>query len=147
MTPIEVPPIDPRREQALLQAFDAHWGVSDASGSRSRPRRRHVSWSWVSAMSAAVLVAAVATLNWLVVTTHAPIDQVPDETPVDMSGFVFLPGASAWPRFESGSLVRMDVPVSALSALGLQAHSATGLVKAEVVIGQDGVARAIRVIQ
>jgi hypothetical protein len=138
MAPIEVPPIDPRREQALLQAFDSHW---------LRARKRPMRWSWASAMTAAALVATVVGLNWLVVANRAPIESIPDEPRVDMTGFVPLPGAGAWPRFESGSLVRMDVPVSALSVLGLQAHSATGLVKAEVVIGQDGVARAIRVVQ
>jgi hypothetical protein len=138
MARIEVPPIDPRREQALLNAFDAHW---------VRPRKRRVPWSWVPATTAAALVATVAGLNWLVFTNAPPVEPIPDEPPVDMTGFVPLPGAGAWPRFESGSLVRMDVPVSALSGLGLQAQSPTGLVKADVVIGQDGVARAIRVVQ
>lgn len=141
MAPIEVPPIDPRREQALLEAFDAHWAQP------RQPGPRHAPWSWVPAMTAAALVATVAGLNWLVFTNTTPVEPIPDEPPVDMTGFVPLPGAGAWPRIESGSLVRMDVPVSALMGLGLQTQSATGLVKAEVVIGQDGVARAIRVVQ
>ena len=138
MTPIEVPPTDPRRERALLEAFDAHW---------AHPRKRRTSWSWVPATTAAALVTVVAGLNWLVFTNATPGEPIPDQPPVDMTGFVPLPGAAAWPRLESGSLVRMDVPVSALSVLGLRAQSNTGLVKAEVVIGQDGVARAIRLIQ
>ena len=98
-------------------------------------------------MTAAALVAAVAGLNWLVVRNHPRTDPPSAEETVDMSGFVTLPGAAAWPPFERGSLVRMALPVSALSALGVQGQSPTGIVQADVVVGQDGVARAIRVVQ
>ena len=103
--------------------------------------------SWSTALTAVVLAASVAALNWMVVRNHTSVDSVPAEAASDMAGFVALPGAEAWPHFESGSLVRMDFPVSALAALGLQAESPTGVVQADVVVGQDGVARAIRVVQ
>ena len=140
MTQLEVPPIDPGRERALLEAFDAHWAQPLVA------RFRWPRWNWMPAMTAAALVATVAGLNWLVVRDplNAP---TPSEPAVDMAGFVPLPGADAWPPIESGSLVRMDLPAAALAALGLRGPSSNGVVKADVVVGQDGVARAIRVVQ
>ena len=136
MTHFEVPPIDPEREQALLAAFDAHW---------AQPRPRSARWSLGAA---AALAAAIVGLNWLVVSNTPGFDPVPAEPAFDMTGFVPWPGAEAWPRFESGSLVRVDLPVSALAALGLPAPSSTvSVVQADIVVGQDGFARAVRVVQ
>ena len=136
MTHIEVPPIDPEREQALLAAFDAHW---------ARPRPRSSRWSLGTA---AALTAAVVGLNWLVVSNTPRVDPVPAEPAFDMTGFVPWPGAEAWPRFESGSLVRVDLPVSALIALGLPVPLSTASVmQADIVVGQDGFARAVRLVQ
>jgi hypothetical protein len=58
----------------------------------------------------------------------------PDETP-DSTDFVAWPGATAWPPFESGELIRIDIPTE------------VGVVQAEVLVGQDGFARAIRLVQ
>ena len=136
MTHIDVPPIDPEREQALLAAFDAHW---------AQPRPRTSRWSLGTA---AALAAAIVGLNWLVVSNTPIIDSGPAEPAFDMTGFVPWPGADAWPRFESGSLVRIDLPVSALAALGLPVPSSTvSVVQADIVVGQDGFARAVRVVQ
>lgn len=136
MAHLEVPPIDPEREQALLAAFDAHW---------AQPRQRSSRWSLGTA---AALAAAIVGLNWLVVSNTPRIDQMPTEPAFDMTGFVPWPGAEAWPRFESGSLIRVDLPVSALIALGLPMPSSTvSVVQADIVVGQDGFARAVRVVQ
>src|SRR5438046_1638734 len=107
---IDVPPIDPAREQALLAAFDAHW---------ARPRPAMSRWGWAAA---AALVAVTVTLNWLVIATmrparHSawrdggPIDVGVPDSAADLAGFVPWPGADAWPPFESGSLVRVELPV------------------------------------
>ena len=136
MTHIDVPPIDPNREQALLAAFDAHW---------AQPAARSTRWSLGAA---AALAAAIVGLNWLVVSNTPGVDGVPEEPAFDMTGFVAWPGAEAWPRFESGSLVRVDLPVSALIALGLPMPGSTvSVVQADIVVGQDGFARAVRVVQ
>lgn len=136
MTHIEVPPIDPQRERELLAAFDAHW---------AQPRPRSSRWAFGTA---AALAAAIVGLNWLVVSNAPTVEPVPAETAFDMTGFVPWPGAEAWPRFESGSLVRVDLPVSALIALGLPVPSSTvSTVQADIVVGQDGFARAVRVVQ
>jgi hypothetical protein len=67
---------------------------------------------------------------------------------VDVDGFIPWPGAATWPPFESGELVRVELPVEALPALGL-ATRASGMgmfVQADVLVGQDGFARAVRVV-
>jgi hypothetical protein len=49
-------------------------------------------------------------------------------------------------RLESGQVVRVEVPVSTLIALGLpiSAESRNRSVQADLLVGQDGLARAIR---
>lgn len=134
---IDVPPIDPRREQALLAAFDAHW---------ARPRARDGHWAWTTA--AIALIAIVVALNWLVVTGAPRINRVMPDPASDLAGFVPWPGAQAWPPLESGELRRIDLPASALPALGLwPPASGASVVQVEIVVGQDGFARAIRLVQ
>ena len=136
MTHIEVPPIDPERERALLAAFDAHW---------AQPHRRRAHWSLGTA---AALAAAIVGLNWIVLSNTPRVEPVPADPAFDMTGFVPWPGAEAWPRFESGTLVRVDLPVSALIALGLPVPPSTASVmQADIVVGQDGFARAVRLVQ
>jgi hypothetical protein len=134
---IEVPPIDPERERALLAVFDAYW---------ARPRPRRSRWVWTTA-AAALIVLAVG-LNWIVVT-HPPRSRAETADAVaDSAGFVPWPGSDAGPPFESGALIRVDLPVSALPALGLwPPSSAAGVVQADIVVGQDGSARAVRLVQ
>lgn len=62
--------------------------------------------------------------------------------------FVTLPGAARLPRFESGSIVRIDLPLSSLAAYGIDISAAgrTGPVPADVLVGQDGEPRAIRLV-
>lgn len=62
--------------------------------------------------------------------------------------FTPLPGASALPAFESGSVVRVELPVAALPAYGLSIvpDPTRPSVEADVIVGQDGQARAIRLV-
>lgn len=63
--------------------------------------------------------------------------------------FVPWPGASTLPAFESGQLVRTELPASALPILGIATPARiTGTtVAADVLVGQDGLARAVRLAQ
>ena len=62
--------------------------------------------------------------------------------------FVPWPGASALPTFESGQLMRMDLPASVVLSLGLMpAGSQAGVVRTDVIVGQDGFARAVRLVR
>jgi hypothetical protein len=85
------------------------------------------------------------------VTTHP---SSPDRKPakkanvVTPSGFVDLPWTAGLPAFESGEIVRMEVPVASLPTYGIDISSGAGKgpVQADVLIGQDGFARAIRLV-
>lgn len=67
---------------------------------------------------------------------------------VAAEGFVMLPAAANLPPFESGEIVRMELPVTSLPAYGLEiAHDARRpAVEADLLVGQDGQARAIRLV-
>jgi len=139
---IDVPPPDPAREGALLTAFDAHRTRAGANGGRR---------VWMTA--AATLTAVVLALDWFVMI-GAPRMDPPTTDPagleegVDMTGFVPWPGADAWPPLERGEVLRVDLPVAALPALGLlPPPSVSTVVQADIVVGQDGLARAVRLVQ
>ena len=86
-------------------------------------------------------------------TSKAPVRRQRDARPIvslasrGRSEFVRWPGASALPAFESGQLVRMDLPASVVLSLGLvPTGSQTGVIRADVLVGQDGFARAVRLV-
>ncbi len=60
----------------------------------------------------------------------------------------FFPLVDYAPPFERGELVRMKVPASAMRAVGLPVREdrLTDQVQADVLVGQEGVARAIRFV-
>jgi hypothetical protein len=62
--------------------------------------------------------------------------------------FVPIPGAAGLPDFESGTIVRMALQIASLPVYGVDISSATadGPVEADVLVGQDGQARAIRLV-
>ena len=131
----EVPPLDLDRERILLEAFDA------AQMKRREPTRV-VLWRPVAA---AALLALAATMAWVIVGRSARSPAPPAAAPLTMTEFVLWPDAAQLPTFESGHLMRMEVPVSALPSLGLAPPSSpVGVVQADVLIGQDGLPRAVR---
>ena len=75
-----------------------------------------------------------------------PSDNHADEIATDFLPLTFTADSTAP---ESGHLVRVTIPRSALLAMGLpmNAERAGELVRADVFIGDDGLARAIRFIQ
>jgi hypothetical protein len=64
-------------------------------------------------------------------------------------GFVALPSAAGLPAFESGEIVRVEVPVTSLPTYGIDiTPDARGpAVEADFLVGQDGQARAIRLVR
>ena len=154
----DVPPVDPRREAALMAAFDAAVEARQAA----RPTGRRLLWGMAGLATAATLLIAIGlgpvragrhgTPTGGEQATHTPL---PSSSlrgvllePQPPNEFVMVPGASALPPMESGSLVRMDVPVSMLPSLGFT-PPATNLVtrvRADVIVGQDGLARAVRLV-
>ena len=63
-------------------------------------------------------------------------------------GFVELPGAAGLPQFESGTIVRLELPVASLPAYGIEIPAAADErpVEADLLVGQDGLTRAIRLV-
>ena len=74
----------------------------------------------------------------------------PDSPPAATSGtteFVVWPGAAGLPTFESGHLMRVDIPTPIVQSLGLMPPmSQAAVVHADVLVGQDGMPRAVRLV-
>ncbi len=64
------------------------------------------------------------------------------------SGFVAVPGAGGLPPMESGAIVRVALQISALPSYGIQLvpDMSTDSVEADLLVAQDGVTRAIRLV-
>ena len=78
---------------------------------------------------------------------HRPAHRTEPARVVSPSGFVELPWSAGLPAFESGEIVRLEVPVASLAAYGVDISSgADRPVEADILIGQDGFARAIRLV-
>ena len=85
-------------------------------------------------------------------STHAAAKPAPPRRrqvgrPIADSTFVMWPGARDLPRFESGQLMRVELPASVASSLGLRPPQPSAFVQTDVLVGQDGYARAVRLVQ
>lgn len=143
-----------RVERRLLDAFRAEMGVAPV------PRRS----VWFPALTWAVAAAATAVLALLVMHSRQP-DQVrrPARSTVEMAsadapyvidvspalrvnGFIPLPNAEQIDPGDEVDVVRMELPRSTLIAMGLAVgeEGTPENVEADVALGSDGVARAVR---
>jgi hypothetical protein len=156
--PQEAPP---SVELALLAAF--------------RKRRTRRSWPWWAASIAAVLVGAVF-VSWPQQTprpdarvVYIGVPHLPSVTvavqnrprgakrlrktatpPREIATrFYPLQDAATLPPFEYGTLVRVQLPRSALQVVGLPVNQdrLSERINADVLLGQDGLARAVRFVQ
>ena len=104
---------------------------------------------WYSAAAVLVMVVGLAAA-WRTIRAQPGAGPGPVvQTQEDGTAFVPWPGAAALPDFESGELVRTELPVSVLPLLGFQPADAPagGRVLADVLYGQDGLARAVRLVR
>jgi hypothetical protein len=93
---------------------------------------------------AAALVLAVGASLWV-----ARQAQVPQGIgTIQPAGFVEIPGAAALPPMESGAIVRVAIPVSALPSYGISIAPdfGVGRVEVDLMVAQDGLPRAIRFV-
>ena len=99
---------------------------------------------WYTWAAAAALVLVSVSGAWLAHRAERPGPAV-----IRPAGFVEIPGAGMLPPMESGSIIRVALPVGALPQYGLAipAYAFEGLVDADLLVAQDGVPRAIRLIQ
>ena len=118
-----VPPADARRLDALLAAFDQP----------RTPSRRTAIGVGLSLAASAFIVAGVS-VAWRGNRTTSTPAMPPDAATSD-AAFVVLPEADALPRFEHGEVIRVQIP------------SSYGAIQADVLVGQDGLARAVRLVE
>jgi hypothetical protein len=81
------------------------------------------------------------------VRRHPSPDRTPPAASRSTTEFVVWPGATGLPAFESGHLMRVDMPAPIVVSLGLVPPiPQTAVVRADVLVGQDGLPRAVRLV-
>jgi hypothetical protein len=149
---VVVPEIDSAREAALMAAFDA------ATGRRARvPSRRQ--YGYMAGLTAAAALLIALGLGPVLTgrhgsppgadrPTHTAVASTSRDVQPEPGEFVMVPGAATLPAMESGSLVRMRVSVAELPSLGLTPPpgNRTTSVQADLVVAQDGLPRAARLV-
>ncbi len=134
--PREAPPDVERR---LLAAF--------------RARQRHKSIQrWRIGSLAGAIAAGLALMLWLAPramerrNTSAPAQA---SVSFEMAEFVPFPGADTEGPIVEATVVRVEMPLSALAAIGVPvADGRSGeRVEADILLGQDGLARGVRFVQ
>ena len=115
---------------------------------RSRLRRAK---AWMSAAAAGAIAAAIGFMVWIGPFTPRPA-AVPDTSMLaddSASGFYPLPDADALPPVESAMVVRVQMPTASLELIGypINRDPASEPVDAEVLLGQDGLARGVRLVE
>jgi hypothetical protein len=135
-----------RVEARLLTAFRAQSGIP-----ARRTERR-----WIPALTWAAAFAAMLALGFFLMQQREPeaarpavargVERASVEIPNDMEGFIPLPNTEAVQANEEMGVVHVEVPRSAMLAVGLEvsADRAGEMVQADVMLGSDGVARAVR---
>jgi hypothetical protein len=118
----------PRVEQNLAAVFRAR-----------HPRKIRL---WISAATAAVLLLSLTLLR-----KHPPPRQ--DYVVYNVAGFVALPYAQSGVPLESVVVIRVQMRPAELSSIGVAvpATASTAQFTADLLVGQDGVARAIRLVE
>jgi hypothetical protein len=136
-----------RVESRLRAAFRANAGSPTLS---LRPAWT-LSFVWAAAC-AMLLAAALLVLGGHPVTpkpghnTELAKAAASDDPQSDYDGFIPLPSAGRLADTEDVNVVRVEVPRSAMIALGLEVspERSSELVAADVMLGPDGLARAVR---
>jgi hypothetical protein len=173
-----VPPNDPGQEEKLLATFDDRWARRPAATHRPvwarlaaagvlaaasltwhLARRPHPAAVDDPPPATTVAEAATRAVEPAPPTAAGPaliareasgtaVDESQTEASIEAVDFVVWPGATAWPPFESGQLIRVDLPVDLLPSLGFaEPESEVVVVQADVLVGQDGFARAVRLVR
>lgn len=135
----------PHVEAALRAAFRAR---RQASGAGLKPRPALWPWwrqVWAIATSLVVLFAAAAAL-----LRHAPAPELPQPAAGQevATGFISLVYENDPLPTQNAQILRVKLPRIALVSFGLPVSEdrAGESVKADVLVGDDGVARAIRLV-
>jgi hypothetical protein len=125
----QAPPAPPWLEARVLRRRDARWRTG-----------------FVAAMAVAAALSAAAFLVVREPSAAAPV--VAQSAAAGEEPFVPVPNVLPLDSYETGRVLRMDLPVSALTNAGftLPAADPTGTVTADVLVGEDGRAHAVRLV-
>jgi hypothetical protein len=113
-------------------------------GAIARARRRRI-WLGVSSVAAALLLGIVP-YAWQI---RNPQPSMPEEVIPEVAT-EFLPLPYSHVPMNTGSTVRIEVPATALVSFGLAPtdfREGQRTVQADVLVGEDGLARAIRFVR
>jgi hypothetical protein len=115
---------------------------------RSRLRRMR---SWTSTAGVGALAAALAVLAWIGPAASRHTAPLLDAAVADdaAAGFYALPDADSLPPVESGLVVRVQMPMASLQLIGfpINPDRASERVEADLLLGQDGLARGVRLVE
>jgi len=125
---------------------------------RARVRRNTI---WASGGAVAAIAASLAVMMWLAPRQYAPareqtavvelppMIEVPSPSGEIAMNFYALPEASELPPVENATVVRVELPMSTLRSIGFQINEerANEAVEADVLLGQDGLARGVRFVE
>ena len=122
---------------------------------RKRNRSRHLrEWAPTAGLAAAVGIVLLVWAHNAKPTSPDAIAAVVSSqyaSPVEDSeaSFYPLPEAEALPAVENAMVVRVQLPVSSLRLMGVPVGEERGdaSVQADLLLGQDGLARGVRLVQ
>lgn len=118
---------------------------------RMRTRRQRAKL-WTS-LAGAAAVAGIALLLWVREAPKPAAGPMKSIVPAEIeeeadAGFYPLPEAEALPDVENAMVVRVQLPVSSLRLMGFPVdEERADEVQAELLLGQDGLARGVRLVQ
>jgi hypothetical protein len=99
---------------------------------------------WWASGALAVAGAILIVLSLIRTPPEAPVTNT-----VDAAGFVVLPYGQSDVPLEEGVIVRVDLAPSQLRSLGVPVSPQAGHanIRADLLVGQDGMARAVRFVR
>ncbi len=131
-------------EQGASAAVEARLLAAVRAQRIARERRRQIAWL----AAAAAIVVVVTAARWRLSPDSGDPAPTATRSAVSVAADVpggFLPLRYAQVPTRGGQIVRMTVPATALASFGLEPASAgSDVVTADVFVGDDGLARAVR---
>lgn len=118
---------------------------------RVRVNQRARVWGYVTRVAASAVLGAGLYLVWSQRTHRKSSEQpaIAIAPASQRSDFIALPYAQSEVPLEQPVIVRVQIPVSELGVMGMPlAHTTAGeRVNADLLVGQDGIARAVRLVE
>ncbi len=118
---------------------------------RARLQKKTRPWNYVAKIAATAVIAASLYSVWEQWTHRRALDQQIGMSAAgrQRSGFIALPYAQSEVPLEQPVIVRIQIPVSELGGMVMPVSPASKAqrVNADLLVGQDGVARAVRLVE